>query len=91
MTPRTSQWEVFWALLSSFEHSGVPEDLNPHFFQVLGFTLTLGQSRVATLTFLCEQGLGKEGMGIVEPVQAKGAQKVVSRAHMKIELHPEKH
>jgi hypothetical protein len=39
---------VFWALLSSSEHSGVPEDSNPHFFQVLGFTPTLGQSRVAT-------------------------------------------
>jgi len=35
-------------LLSSSEHSGVPEDSNPHFFQVLGFTPTLGQSRVAT-------------------------------------------
>jgi len=35
-------------LLSSSKHSGIPEDSNPHFFQVLGFTPTLGQSRVAT-------------------------------------------
>jgi hypothetical protein len=27
---------------------GVPEDSNPNFFQVLGFTPTLGQSGVAT-------------------------------------------
>jgi hypothetical protein len=27
---------------------GVPKDSNPNFFQVLGFTPTLGQSRVAT-------------------------------------------
>jgi hypothetical protein len=26
MTPKTPQCRVFWALLSSFEHSGVPED-----------------------------------------------------------------
>jgi hypothetical protein len=48
MTPRTPQCEVFWAFLLSSKHSGVPEDSNPHFFQVLGFTPTLGQSRVAT-------------------------------------------
>jgi hypothetical protein len=48
MTPRTPQGEVFWALLSSSEHSGVPEDSNSRLFQVLGFTPTLGQSRGAT-------------------------------------------
>jgi hypothetical protein len=49
MTPRTPQCEVFWSFKSSSEFSGVPEDSNPKFFQVLGFTPTLGQSRVATL------------------------------------------
>jgi hypothetical protein len=48
MTPRTPQCEVFWSSKSSFEFSGVPEDSNPNFFQVLGFTPTFGQSRVAT-------------------------------------------
>jgi hypothetical protein len=48
MTPRTPQGEVFWALLLSSEHSGVPEDSNSRLFQVLGFTPTLGQSRGAT-------------------------------------------
>ncbi len=48
MTPRTPQCEVFWSSKSSSEFSGVLEDSNPNFFQVLGFTLTLGQSRVAT-------------------------------------------
>jgi hypothetical protein len=48
MTPRTPQGEVFWALLSSSEHSGVPEDSNSRLLQVLGFTPTLGQSRGAT-------------------------------------------
>jgi hypothetical protein len=38
MTPRTPQCEVFWALLSSSEHSGVPEDSKSQLFQVLGFT-----------------------------------------------------
>jgi hypothetical protein len=51
MTPRTPQWEVFWVLLSSSEHLGVPEDSNSRLFQVLGFTPTLGQSRGATFTF----------------------------------------
>jgi hypothetical protein len=32
MTPRTPQCEVFWALLSSSEHSGVPEDSKSSFF-----------------------------------------------------------
>jgi hypothetical protein len=48
MTPRTPQCEVFWSSKSSSELSGVPEDSNPNFFQVLGITPTLGQSRVAT-------------------------------------------
>ncbi len=47
-TPRTPQCEVFFPLLSSSEHSGVPEDSKSQLFQVLGFTLTLGQVRVAT-------------------------------------------
>jgi hypothetical protein len=49
MTPRTPQCEVFRSSKSSSEFSGVSEDSNPNFFQVLGFTPTLGQSRVATL------------------------------------------
>jgi hypothetical protein len=52
MTPRTPQCEVFWSSKSSSELLGVPEDSNPNFFQVLGFTPTLGQSRVATQTTL---------------------------------------
>jgi hypothetical protein len=36
MTPITPQFEVFWALLSSSEHSGVPEDSKSQLFQVLG-------------------------------------------------------
>jgi hypothetical protein len=48
MTPRTPQCKVFCPLLSSSEHSGVPEDSKSQLFQVLGFTPTLGQSRGAT-------------------------------------------
>jgi hypothetical protein len=48
MTPRTPQCKVFRSSKSSSEFSRVPEDSNPNFFQVLGFTPTLGQSRVAT-------------------------------------------
>ncbi len=48
MTPRTPQCEVFFPLLSSSEHSGVLEDSKSPLFQVLGFTLTLDQVRVAT-------------------------------------------
>jgi hypothetical protein len=51
MTPRTPQGEVFWAFMSSSEHSGVSEDSNSRLFQVLGFTPTLGQSRGATCEF----------------------------------------
>ncbi len=36
MTPRTPQWEVFWALLSSSKHSGVPEDSKPPTFPSVG-------------------------------------------------------
>jgi hypothetical protein len=42
MTPRTPQCEVFFPLLSSSEHSGVPEDSQPSTFP----------SGVATLFFL---------------------------------------
>jgi hypothetical protein len=48
MTPRTPQGKVVWALLSSSEHSGVPENSKSPTLQVLGFTPTLGQSGVAT-------------------------------------------
>jgi hypothetical protein len=48
MTLRTPQFEVFWALLSSSKHSGVPEDSKSPTLEVLGFTPTLGQSGVAT-------------------------------------------
>ncbi len=36
MTPRTSQCEVFCPLLSSSEHSGVPEDSQPPTFPSVG-------------------------------------------------------
>jgi hypothetical protein len=36
--------------MSSSEHSGVPEDSKSPLFQVLGFTPTLDQVRVATTT-----------------------------------------
>jgi hypothetical protein len=49
MTPGTPQFEVFWALLLSSEHSGVPEDSKSPTLEVLGFTPTLGQSGVATI------------------------------------------
>jgi hypothetical protein len=52
MTPRTPQCEVFWALLLSSEHSGVPEDSKSPTLEVLGFTPTLGQSGVATISLL---------------------------------------
>jgi hypothetical protein len=39
---------VFWALLLSSKHSGVPEDSKSPTLEVLGFTRTLGQSGVAT-------------------------------------------
>jgi hypothetical protein len=51
MTPRTPQCEVFWTLLLSSKHSGVPEDSKSPTLEVLGFTPTLGQSGVATHMF----------------------------------------
>jgi len=36
MTPRTPQCEVFWALLSSSKHSGVPKDSKPSTFPSVG-------------------------------------------------------
>ncbi len=36
MTPRTPQCEVFWALLSSSKHSGVPEDSKSPTFPSVG-------------------------------------------------------
>ncbi len=36
MTPRTPQCEVFWALLLSSKHSGVPEDSKPPTFPSVG-------------------------------------------------------
>jgi hypothetical protein len=36
MTPKTPQCEVFWALLSSSEHSGVPADSKPPTFPSVG-------------------------------------------------------
>jgi len=50
MTLRTLKCEVFWALLSSSNHSGVPEGSKTPTLEVLGFTPTLGQSGVATTT-----------------------------------------
>ncbi len=61
MTRRTPQCKVFWALLSSSKHSGVPEDSRSPTLEVLGFTPTLGQSGVATLQFkLCFGGLSPQ-------------------------------
>jgi hypothetical protein len=37
MTPRTPQCEVFWALLSNSEHSGVPGDSKSSLFPSVGF------------------------------------------------------
>jgi hypothetical protein len=51
MTPRTPQCEVFWALLSNFKHSRVPEDFKSPTLEVLDFTPTLGQSGVATINY----------------------------------------
>ncbi len=50
MTSRTPQCKVFWALLSNFKHSRVPEDSKSPTLEVLGFTPTLGQSGIATLS-----------------------------------------
>ncbi len=48
MTPRTPQCEVFWALMSSSEDSGIPEDSKSPTFPSVGLHPTLGQSGVAT-------------------------------------------
>jgi len=53
MTPRTPQCKVFWALPSSSEHSGVPEDSQPPTFPSVGLHPTLGQSGVATVKGIC--------------------------------------
>ncbi len=52
--------EVFFPLLLSSEHSGVPKDSKSQLFQVLGFTSTLGQSRGATLRQECEVHIAAE-------------------------------
>jgi hypothetical protein len=49
MTSRTPQCEVFCPLLSSSEHSGVPEDSQPPTFPSVRLHPTLGQSGVAQL------------------------------------------
>jgi hypothetical protein len=59
MTSRTSQCKVFWALLSSSKHSGVPEDSKSPTLGVLGFTPALGQSGVATQKL-------KDNMGLIQ-------------------------
>ncbi len=53
MTPRTPQCEVFWPCCRALNIRESRRTPTPHFFQVLGFTLTLGQSRVATYSPLC--------------------------------------
>jgi len=58
MTLRTPQYEVFWALLSSSEHSGVPKGSNPSLFPSVGLHPTLGQSRVATPGQFPDSNLG---------------------------------
>jgi len=63
----TPQCEVFWALLSSFKHSGVLEDSKFPTLGVLGFTPTLGQSGVVTA-----KGLGKGGEGYLFCVYVEG-------------------
>jgi len=56
MTPITPQCEVFWTLLSSSEHSGVPEDSKPPTFPSVGLhPPTLGQSGVVTLDLKKEE------------------------------------
>jgi hypothetical protein len=65
MTPITPQCEVFWALLSSFKHSGVPEDSKSPTLGVLGFTPTLGQSGVATIK------LNKSKMMIINQIKRR--------------------
>jgi hypothetical protein len=61
MTPKTLQCKVFWSLLSSSEHLGVPEDPKSPTLEVLGFTPTLGQSGVATSGQFRDYTLGVPG------------------------------
>ncbi len=53
MTLRTPQCEVFWALLSSSKHSGVPEDSKFPTLGVLGFTPTLGPKWGCDILHVC--------------------------------------
>ncbi len=53
---------MFCPLLSSSEHSGVPEDSKSQLFQVLGFTPTLGQSRVATKRLKRNKSIALDGI-----------------------------
>jgi len=56
MTPRTPQCKVFFPLLSSFEHSGIPKDskpptfpnvgLHPHTWPKWGCDMNIGQKKV---------------------------------------------
>jgi hypothetical protein len=71
MTPRTPQCEVFFPLLLSSEHAGVPEDSNSQLFQVLGFTPTLGQSRGATLLPDFEKTFDRIEWGFLFPTLSK--------------------
>jgi hypothetical protein len=52
MTPRTSQCEVFWALLSNSEHSGVSEDSKSPTLGVGVSSSHFAQSGVATASIL---------------------------------------
>jgi hypothetical protein len=61
MVSRTPQCEVFWVLLSSSEHSGVPEDSKSPTFPSVGLHPTLGQVRVATLNISCQMFLNHHG------------------------------
>jgi hypothetical protein len=82
MTPRTPQGEVFCPLLSSFEHSGVPEDSKSPLFQVLGFTPTLDQVRVATPKHvIIGQFEMHETIGISMALQLQGLLKFFGLIH----------
>jgi hypothetical protein len=81
MTPRTLQCEVFWSSKSSSEFSGVSEDSNPNFFQVLGFTPTLGQSRVATIPIISHHPFF-EGLKIRVHLEATLAKLLVRQGYL---------
>ncbi len=68
MTPKTPQCKVFWALLSSSEHSGVSEDskpstfpsvgLHPHTWPKWGCDIRLeAKEMVSTITIVTKQHL----------------------------------